>query len=149
MTAALVVASLIALSACTPDFSGTSGGGSSPRTTPSTSTPDGGPDPASTAAVTAAVTIAGVDVDGHNLTVAGFVSGVSESGGTCEFVVSSSTTGVVQKMSNSGEVNVKTTSCGSLKFPIADFTRGGWNVVLNYSSPTSQVSSQPLETIVP
>ncbi len=52
-------------------------------------------------------------------------------------------------MVNTGIANVKTTSCGSLQFPIADFTRGTWSAVLNYSSTGVKVSSKPLAVVIP
>lgn len=97
----------------------------------------------------AAVTIAGVDVDGRSLTVAGFVSGVSEAGGVCEFIVTSATTGAVVKVQNSGIENVRDTSCGSSQIPIEKFARGAWSTTLEYSSTSTKVTSEPLKVLIP
>ncbi len=102
-----------------------------------------------TAGPTAAVTIAGVDVDGLHVTVAGFVSGVVEAGGTCKFVLTSSVTNAVIDVATTGEPNVSTTSCGSAQVPIAQFTKGRWKVVLDYDSTSLQVTSAPLSLEVP
>ena len=97
----------------------------------------------------AAVTIAGVDVDGRSLTVAGFVSGVSEGGGVCEFIVTSETTGAMVKVQNSGIENVRDTSCGSVQIPIEKFARGAWSTTLEYSSSSTKVTSKPLKVLIP
>jgi len=109
----------------------------------------GMPSPELSSSPSAAVTIAGVDVDGRNLTAAGLVSGLSESGGTCEFVIFSPSTGVAVKVSRIGVQNVRSTSCGSVQAPIEKFSRGNWNVVLNYTSNSEKASSVPLVVHIP
>ena len=144
---ALAMASVLMVSSCTvsaPD------GVSSDRPTPHSSSNTGNtPEAKPSSGPSAAVTIAGVDVDGRNVTVAGLVSGVSESGGSCEFAVSSTSTGVVVQVINTGLENVQTTSCGSAQIPIEKFTRGSWRTVLTYTSPTTHVSSPAITVEIP
>jgi hypothetical protein len=146
-TVAVLMAGVCVLTAC----SLFGGQGSSPGASPSASTGSKAPRPTASpsAGPRAVVTIAGVDVDGRNLTVGGFVSGVSESGGTCQYEVSSTTTGVVVKVTNDGVQNAQTTSCGSVQIPIGKFTRGSWQVVLKYSSAAATATSRALGVQIP
>jgi hypothetical protein len=107
------------------------------------------PTPKPSNAPTAFVTIAQVNVDGRNLTVAGFVSGISEDGGTCTFAVTSTSTGAVVKVKSTGIRNSGTTSCGSQLVPISELSRGAWSVVLQYQSDSAQLKSGGLQVQVP
>jgi len=97
----------------------------------------------------AVVTLAGVDVDGQNVTVAGLVTGVIEDGGTCTFVMTSGTSGGVVEATSVGIANVSNTVCPTAQSPIASFTKGPWNVVLDYASDAMTLSSAPLTLEIP
>jgi hypothetical protein len=140
----VVTLTLLMLSGCTAPDPHTS---SSP--TGSGSVPSQRPTPSASSSSQAVVTIAQVSVDGRTLTVGGFVSGVSESGGACVFLISSTSTGVVVRATSDGVSNSGTTSCGSQDVPIAKFTRGAWNVVLDYTSPKLSLTSSALAVQIP
>jgi hypothetical protein len=95
------------------------------------------------------VTIAQVTVDGGNLAVGGFVTGLSESGGACTFLISSTSSGAVVKVKSTGIQNSATTSCGTQLVPIAEVPRGAWTVVLDYSSSDLDVKSAAVKVEVP
>jgi hypothetical protein len=97
----------------------------------------------------ATVSIAGVDVDGLNFTVGGFVGGVSEEGGTCTYALTSGVTGNTVTVVTTGVANGATTSCGSSKVAMSELSKGPWTVELEYASPTAEVTSPPLEVEVP
>jgi hypothetical protein len=110
---------------------------------------DTAPPTEETAPANAAVTLAGVDVDGLNVTVAGLVTGVIEEGGTCTFVMTSGTSGGVVEATSVGVANVSNTVCPTTQSPIASFSKGPWNVVLDYASDATTLSSAPLALEIP
>jgi hypothetical protein len=99
--------------------------------------------------VSAAVTVAGVDLDGQHVSVSGFVEGVIEAGGSCQFVLTPKNGGTPLTVSSTGIANVTTTSCGTQQLPIASFSQGPWSVVLHYASKTASVTSVPVEMEIP
>ncbi len=137
---------LLLLTACTAE---------SPTASPSLTTTDadpGTPTPKSQDAVRtpfAAVTLAGVDVDGVNFTVGGFIGEVDEGGGTCTFVLTSVLSNAKVSVATTGVENGATTSCGSAKVPMTELSKGPWTVQLDYKSRTTDVNSPPLKVELP
>ena len=115
---------------------------SKPAQSTPTPTPDAQP-------INAAVTVAGVDVDGQHVSVSGFVEGVIEAGGDCQFVLTPASGATPLIVSSTGIKNVTTTSCGTQQVPIASFSQGQWSVVLKYSSSRASVASAPVEMEIP
>lgn len=144
MLSACVLATALVLAGCTvgaPSHS-SQPAATDTRTTPTTATAT--PDP-----IAASVVIAGVDIDGQHVSVSGFVSGVSQNGGTCTFVMTPAGGGAPVTVTRQGIENVSTTSCGTNQSPIANFSRGTWSVVLKYVSGTASVTSQAIEMEIP
>lgn len=118
-----------------------------PTGSPSSALPSDGPSskptqsPAPTREPSATIVIAGVDVDGLNVTASGSVDGVIENGGKCSFVFTGP--GDPITVDSTGTADSSNTSCGSVQAPIESFTRGTWSVVLNYVSASTTVSSLP------
>lgn len=103
--------------------------------------------PGPTATPQAVIVVAGADLDGLNVSASGYVAGVVEDGGTCTFVF----TRPEQRLESSRESvsNVTTTSCGFVQVPIAQFTKGTWQVVLTYTSGALTVTSPPTDLEIP
>lgn len=97
----------------------------------------------------AAVTIAGVDVDGRNVTVAGLVTGVSEAGGDCRFVLAAALTGAGVEAATTGKDNGSNTSCSASQVPVEQLSKGPWSVVLHYTSSTLSLVSTPVKLEIP
>ena len=95
------------------------------------------------------MTIAGVDVDGAHVSVSGYVTGIIENDGTCAYVATAVSSGKAVTIPGSGISNVQNTSCGTSQEPIASFSKGGWTVVLHYSSPSADVTSPALNMEIP
>lgn len=110
--------------------------------------PPAPPEPTDLEAI-AVVSIASVDVDGQHVTVAGFVTQVTEDGGACRFVLTSEISGQEVAVETVGLANVDTTSCGTKQVAVSDLSRGPWDVVLEYSSAETVVVSEPLDVEVP
>jgi hypothetical protein len=104
---------------------------------------------ASAIPINAAVTVAGVDLNGQNVSVSGFVEGVIEAGGSCTFVLTPKSGGTPLTVTSVGIKNITTTSCGTHQVPIANFSQGPWSVVLKYSSSAANVTSEPVEMEIP
>lgn len=138
----LVIVMALAVSACasvTPQLSDSSA--------PPTQPPEP-PQPTDVPAE-AVVSIASVDVDGAHVTVAGFVTQISEDGGLCRFVLTSGVSGAEVSVETTGIANVETTSCGTTEVATADLAKGPWTVVLEYESEELAATSQPLDLEVP
>ena len=112
---------------------------------PATTTPSPSSTPSGSPAATAVVSLAGVDLDGGNVSIAGYVSGVIEEGGTCTFTLTPDSGAAPVTVSTTGIENVRTTSCGTAQVPIDRFARGGWSATLAYSSPANTLTSAPLK----
>lgn len=97
----------------------------------------------------AMVTIAAVDVDGKTATVAGFVTQISESGGSCRFALTPLLRGSARFVASPSTPNIETTSCGAVQVPTATLAKGTWSIVLHYSSNTWDLASQPVTMEVP
>ena len=61
----------------------------------------------------AVITVAGIDVDGRNVSASGYVSGIVEDGGNCLYTFTGITGEVT--VESSGIADVVTTSCGSFR----------------------------------
>ena len=142
---ALVAVSSATLAGCTllPDNLGptsapTSSATAEPSPTPS-ETPDDGTE--------AVITIAGIDVDGMNVSASGYVSGIVEDGGTCEFTF----TGISGEVTveSTGIADVSVTSCGFVQAPSEQFVRGSWTVTLTYTSETTDSVSEAVALEIP
>jgi hypothetical protein len=96
--------------------------------------------------LSATLSIATVEPDG-SVTLGGFVSSVSEDGGTCLFTL----TGAGGKLTKSSEglENVGTTGCGTVSFASADVSRGTWTAVLTYDSRSTRATSNAMDVQVP
>lgn len=98
---------------------------------------------------TAVITIAGVDVDGKHVTVAGYITELQESGGECSYTLTPVLSGTSVTATNPGIENVGTVSCGSVQVPIEQLSKGPWTVSLSYRSSTLEVNATPVEMEVP
>ena len=103
----------------------------------------------STADPISVVTIAAADPDGTTVTVAGYVTQVSEDGGSCTFELTSALDASVVEAASTSAANVDTTSCGTVQVPITELTKGTWSVVLHYTSDSFDLSSEPVTMEVP
>ncbi|MFO7690913.1 MAG: hypothetical protein R6W83_10245 [Cryobacterium sp.] len=101
----------------------------------------------------AVISVAGVDVDGLNVSASGYVSGVVENGGQCSFLFIGGDDGngaaMQQVATATALANVTTTSCGLVQVPMTDLTPGTWQLVLTYSSDALNVSSAPTILEIP
>ncbi|WP_285025893.1 hypothetical protein [Plantibacter sp. ME-Dv--P-122b] len=98
--------------------------------------------------VEAVMVIASVDMDGANVSVSGYVAGVIEEAGSCEYLLSNGTDEV--RVPSTGSADRAQTSCGVVQVPINQVSRGSWTVALEYSSPTTpKVVSSPLTVEIP
>ncbi|MDH6235943.1 hypothetical protein H4V99_000688 [Cryobacterium sp. CG_9.6] len=93
------------------------------------------------------MSVAGMDVDGQNVSASGYVSGLIEDGGTCSFVFSGADRDATR--TSRGITNASTTSCGLIQIPANLFMRGAVELVLTYSSDSVTVSSQPMILEIP
>lgn len=90
----------------------------------------------------AVVTIAAIDVDVLHLTLAGFVTMLAESGGQCEFTVTSEINRAVVTRVVTGEINVDSTSCGSVQIPVTELAKGPWDAALSYMTADGPLISE-------
>lgn len=92
-------------------------------------------------ATDAVIVVAGVDVDGLNVTVSSYVAGILESGGECvySFVSLSVETSVVAR----GEPDRSVTTCGTSQVPIDQFTKGTWETRMSYTALDGTVTTSP------
>lgn len=89
-----------------------------------------------TSQVESVMVVAGVDLDGKNVTVSGYVAGVVEDDGTCTFTLEHDSSSV--SVSTTGRADRSTTTCGSAQVPTEDLERGTWTASLTYSSSTTR-----------
>lgn len=111
-------------------------------------TPTDGVDP-TVAPFAAIVSIASLDVSGREVTLAGYVQGVAEEGGTCTFVATKVGTGTEVTAETMGIENQGTTSCGSAAVSSSSFSRGSWTVELRYESPSGSANSDAVALEIP
>lgn len=135
----------VTLAGCAPDSSRTD-----QLTDGSFVTGDASPTPpASSVDPAAVVTIAGVDVDGQNVTVAGLITQVEDSGGECTFVLSSTVSGQSESITRDGIPNIGSTSCSSAQFPVSELSKGPWTAQLKYRSTTLVLDSELVKLEIP
>lgn len=147
LTAVAALIAVVAIAGCTMDPSST---GSAPSPHPSaTSSPTGSPDDSQLGATMQAVmVVAGVDVDGKNVTVSGYVAGILEAGGECTYSFVGNTT--VPSVESAGVADRNSTSCGSVQAPFDEFTRGTWKATLTYTALSGRTTvSEPLTMEIP
>lgn len=104
------------------------------------------PAPESGGAVQVVVTYADWDASGHQVEVAGYVSGVVEAGGTCTLTLVKG----AEKVSSTAaaEPDASTMTCGSLDIPGAKVSAGQWRATMSYRSSTSHGESAPVDVTV-
>ncbi len=86
---------------------------------------------------TTPITITAAALNGKNVEVRGFVSGVVQEGGTCTYTFTGN--GTITKTS-SGVADVSTTNCG-ISVPRTTLPGTGWKVVINYKLGATTASS--------
>ena len=149
MRSAITVAALalcaLALTSCTVPTPSTGPDGTAPTVT---STPSASASPSAEGPISV-VTIAGADVDGTTVTVAGYVTQVSEEGGSCAFELTSELDGTTVDVQSTPAANMGTTSCGTVQVPVSSLSKGTWSVVLKYSSDALDLTSAPVTMEVP
>jgi hypothetical protein len=143
---ALVIASaaLLSISGCAASSPGKPSSASDVSASNSAH-PD--PDSATPVAPQAVIVVAGVDVDGKNVTASGYISGVIQSGATCTFEFTGP--GKPVQLEQQATADRLTTSCGTVSGPIDDFSRGAWTVTLQYPLKGKTITSQPSTVNVP
>lgn len=105
-------------------------------------------EPGGSASFTAHITLATADPDSGGLLVGGFVSGVSQDGGACQFVITPSS-GAGITVDSVGVENGSTTSCGSQVVPRASVPPGEYSVVLKYSNGGVTATSESVKVTMP
>lgn len=139
LAAALVCASGVALSGCAL--------GDSPGAPSSAETPFA-TDTAPPVQIEPVMVTADADADGETVSVSGYVAGVIEDGGMCDFIFSQESD--VLTLSNSGNADRSVTSCGLASGPISEFKKGSWSVTLNYTAISGvSYKSEPLTMEIP
>jgi hypothetical protein len=106
------------------------------------------PDSVVASDVEAVIVVAGVDVDGKNVTVSGYAAGILEDGGECIY----SFTGMTAETSATaeGRADRSVTTCGSTQVPIEQFARGTWEVTMRYvASDGTETASPPTTLEIP
>jgi hypothetical protein len=95
------------------------------------------------------IVVAGVDVDGRSVTVSGYIAGIVEDGGKCEYLLHRAESPDVHEL-RPGQADRATTSCGSVAIGLQRLTRGEWNVNLRYTSLSEETFvSSPAKVEVP
>jgi len=127
-------------------------------TTPTTTSqaagiPTAKPSPASTPAPTTLnasvlITLATVDPDTGGMLLGGYVSGVTEDGGDCQYVVTNAS-GDSMTIHKDGVANNGSTSCGSTTVSRSSAPAGSYTVILRYTNDIGQVESDAVEVDVP
>lgn len=78
----------------------------------------------------ATVTVAGMDIDGQSASASGFIQGIIEDGGSCEFVFTHGDSVVTASVN--GVSNVTSTACGLVTVSKSSLQSGNWQVSLHY-----------------
>lgn len=113
---------------------------------PSQSKPSSAPTP--TVTTQPVLVVASVDVDGKHVTASGYVQGVIEDGGACIFAFTREGSPAV-RIQHEAVADRSTTSCGTVQPDIGQFTRGSWQVTLEYVADGKDSVSTPLALEVP
>lgn len=121
----------------------------SPATTPAVDTDSVQTDaPVTSPAVT--VSFAEYAPGAESIEAGALVEGLVEDGGTCVLTAAHEGGEQIQGPGNAGEPGPSTTDCGLLTVPLPRTESGAtWLVTVTYSSPTTQLSSQPVEVTLP
>lgn len=96
----------------------------------------------------ALITLATVDPDNGGLLVGGYVSGVTEDGGDCQYIVTSAKANPLT-IHKDGVENNGSTSCGSTTIPKDLVPSGTYTVILKYLNNVGQVVSPPVTVDLP
>lgn len=95
----------------------------------------------------ATITLATVDPDTGELLVGGYVSGVMEDGGDCQYVITASS-GDSFTVDTEGVANNGSTSCGSMTVARSQAPAGSYTVRLLYASDSGEARSDAVEVEV-
>ena len=109
-----------------------------------TDTPATPPTDAASGKQTVNVLLTNVGINDGNVSASGFVTNLSENGGSCEYVFTNGTQSIskpVETVANSTSTTCKTASFGSEELP----SKGRWSVQLKYASSAAQGSSNQKE----
>ena len=87
----------------------------------------------------AVIVVAGVDVDGLNVTVSGYIAGILEAGGEC--IYSFRGLSAETSVTATGEPDRSVTSCGTSQVPIDQFTKGTWEITMSYTALDGTVTT--------
>lgn len=98
------------------------------------------PDPAE-----AVMSYAGVDVDGTQVSAAGYVQGLIENDGECSFTFTGP--GDPVQVTAQGIADSRTTSCGTVAVPIAQLPSGTWSVSLQYTAADARTLTSTALTV--
>lgn len=98
---------------------------------------------------TVVISLASLDLAGLDLTVGGFVTLIEESNGECVYLLSPRISGTQVTRTVAGVANHETTSCGSVDIPLAELTKGVWEVSLQYQSIDEELTSDPVTVEIP
>lgn len=93
------------------------------------------------------VVYAGLDDSGQAVRVDAYVAEIVEGDGTCVVEMSNGSERV--EATSVAVPDATTTWCEEATFPVADLSPGTWQVVVGYSSPTSEGRSDGVEVQVP
>lgn len=96
----------------------------------------------------ARITLATVDPETGGLLVGGYVSGVIEDGGDCQYIVTPGS-GESVTIHNSGIENNGSTSCGSTTVTKSRVPAGSYTVVLRYVGDQGEAVSEAVRVDVP
>jgi hypothetical protein len=109
--------------------------------------PPAKPDP-KTLKASVLITLATVDPNGGGLLLGGYVSGVAEDGGDCQYIVTPA--GRASFTIHQGGVdNNGSTSCGSTTVPPAKSPAGSYSVILRYVDAIGRVESDAVKVDIP
>ncbi|MFF1878077.1 hypothetical protein [Leifsonia sp. NPDC058230] len=144
---------LVAALACALALAGCTGAGQdasndSAQSASPNSSVEATPTPSPSSTIEPVIVVAGVDVDGKNVSVSGYVSGTIQSQGECTFTFTHETASPVT-VTHEVTADRDSTSCGTSQVPIASFTRGTWKVTLAFDVEGKQYTSQTNTLEVP
>ncbi len=89
-----------------------------------------------------------VGVEGEWLSASGYVEGVAEDGGRCNFTFRGSGGGA-SRLSSTGEAQGNRTVCGTVEERIRTLFPGDYELTLSYESPTARGESEPAPVTIP
>lgn len=136
---ATVLLALIALTSCAPDGGADLMPGSSSGKEVNSEFEVGDGEGEASLAPEAVVSVAGVDVDGLNATVGGFVTQSIREGADCLFTLAQGEQ--IVERETKAIFNRSGTSCGTIQIPIDELHRGTWKVTLSVDA--SEVEIEP------